>query len=67
MKILVFEAKEKAKDGRHYIYGIPFHKITELRTIYGGHRVECRINGVETKCSFHDIVEAMGGEEIKVE
>lgn len=56
MEIFKFKTKELSPDGRSYIIYIPKNKITKIETIYGGERVELKVNGINVKGSTEDLV-----------
>jgi hypothetical protein len=43
-------------EGRPYIVHIPFDKIVEIRTQAGSENVYCKVNGVEVKENYYDII-----------
>jgi len=55
-KIIKFTARSKSKGERPYVYAIPLSKIDRLKTQAGSHNVYCQINGIETNCSFEDLL-----------
>jgi len=64
MVILEFTTKKKSNDGRPYKLAIPVRQIKSLETVWGGERVDLKVNGIEVCESYIDVLKTLSESEV---
>jgi hypothetical protein len=59
MKIFEFKTEELNQDGRSYIIAIPIDKIDKIESIVGGENVYLKVNSIEVKGSYRDLIKEL--------